>query len=62
MNMKCSYCGREIKKGRARLFVKNDGTILSFCSSKCEKSYMMKRDPRKKKWTMISRKLRGKEQ
>ncbi|MCD6477382.1 MAG: 50S ribosomal protein L24e [Candidatus Aenigmarchaeota archaeon] len=59
--MKCSYCGKEIPEGRARLFVKNDGTILSFCSLKCEKNYMKKRDPRKRKWTKVSRKLRGKE-
>ncbi|MCD6398559.1 MAG: ribosomal protein L24e family protein [Candidatus Aenigmarchaeota archaeon] len=59
--MKCSYCGNEIKEGRAILFVKNDGKILSFCSSKCEKSSKMKRNPRKKRWTKVNRKLRGKE-
>ncbi len=61
MKMKCSYCGGEIKEGRAILFVKKDGTVYSFCSSKCEKSFKMKRDPRKRKWTTVSRKLRGKE-
>ena len=48
-------------EGHAILFVKKDGTVYSFCSSKCEKSFRMKRDPRKKKWTTTSRKLRGKE-
>jgi len=32
------------------MFVKNDGTIYYFCSSKCEKNFMMGRDKRKVKW------------
>ncbi|UCG95057.1 MAG: 50S ribosomal protein L24e [archaeon] len=59
--MKCSYCGGNVEEGHAILFVKNDGKVLSFCSSKCERSLKMKRDPRKKKWTRTSRKLRGKD-
>ncbi|MCK4635153.1 MAG: ribosomal protein L24e family protein [Candidatus Aenigmarchaeota archaeon] len=59
--MKCSYCGENTKEGRVILFVKKDGKVFSFCSSKCEKSFKMKRNPRKKKWTRTSRKLRGKE-
>lgn len=59
--MKCSYCGGNVGEGNAILFVKNDGKVFTFCSSKCEKSFRMKRDPRGKKWTSTSRKLRGKE-
>jgi large subunit ribosomal protein L24e len=34
------------------MFIKNDGSILWFCSSKCRKSSLFfKRDPRKLKWT-----------
>ena len=34
------------------MFVKNDGTVLWFCSAKCKKnSRKLKRDPRKFKWT-----------
>ena len=34
------------------MFVKLDGKILWFCSSKCEKNMLkLKRDPRKFKWT-----------
>jgi len=34
------------------MFVRNDGTILWFCSSKCRKSMLnLKRDPKKLKWT-----------
>jgi len=47
----CSFCGKEIEPGTGLIYVKNDGTILRFCSSKCFKSYKMKRDPRKLKWT-----------
>ncbi len=47
----CTYCGREIEPGTGLMYVKNDGTILWFCSSKCFKSWKMGRDPRKLKWT-----------
>ncbi len=60
--MRCSYCGENVNEGHAILFVKKDGTVHSFCSSKCEKSFRMKRDPRKKQWTRTSRKARGKEE
>ena len=34
------------------MYVKNDGSILWFCSSKCRKSALkLKRDSRKLKWT-----------
>ena len=47
----CPYCGREVEPGTGLMYVKNDGTILWFCSSKCFKSWKMGRDPRKLKWT-----------
>ncbi len=48
----CSFCGKEIEKGTGKMFVKNDGTILYFCSRKCEKNMLeLGRDPRKFKWT-----------
>jgi len=59
--MKCSYCGENIAEGKGLIFVKKDGKVLNFCSSKCERSFFKKRDPRKRKWTRTSRKLRGKE-
>ncbi len=34
------------------MYVKDDGTIYFFCSSKCRKNMLkLKRDPRKLKWT-----------
>jgi large subunit ribosomal protein L24e len=49
---KCSFCGKEIAKGSGKIFVKDNGTILNFCSSKCENNMLkLKRDARKLKWT-----------
>jgi large subunit ribosomal protein L24e len=49
---KCSFCGDEIKKGSGKMFVRDNGTILYFCKSKCEKNMLkLKRDSRKFKWT-----------
>ncbi len=49
---KCSFCGKVIQPGTGIIYVKNDGTILRFCSSKCKKSMLkLGRDPRKVKWT-----------
>lgn len=33
------------------MFVKNDGRIFQFCSSKCQKNFRLKRDGKKMKWT-----------
>ena len=49
---KCSFCGQDLKRGYGVMFVKNDGSIQYFCSSKCKKSALkLKRDPRRLKWT-----------
>lgn len=49
--MRCSFCNKEIKEGTGIEFVKTDGTILFFCSSKCEKNKQkLKRSPTKVKW------------
>jgi len=48
----CSFCGRNFKSGIGMLYVKNDGTILWFCSNKCRVNMLkMNKDPRKLKWT-----------
>jgi large subunit ribosomal protein L24e len=49
---KCSFCGHDFPPGTGMMFIKNDGSILWFCSSKCRKSSLfMGRDARKLKWT-----------
>jgi large subunit ribosomal protein L24e len=48
----CSFCGNDFQQGTGMMYVKNDGTILWFCSSRCRKSsLLMNRDPRKIPWT-----------
>ena len=48
----CTFCNRSLSPGSGTMFVKNDGTIFWFCSSKCKKNMLsLKRDPRKLKWT-----------
>jgi large subunit ribosomal protein L24e len=48
----CSYCGTVIKPGSGKMFVRDNGQVLRFCKSKCEKNMLkLKRDARKFKWT-----------
>jgi large subunit ribosomal protein L24e len=47
----CSFCGSTVRVGSGRVLVKNDGSILYICSSKCWKNMQLKRDARKLKWT-----------
>ncbi len=58
--LKCSFCGKEIRPGTGIMFVKNDGSIYYFCSSKCKKNFLMGRLNRKLKWTEKYRELRVK--
>ena len=34
----CSFCGQEIEPGTGKMFVKRDGSVFHYCSSKCEKN------------------------
>ena len=48
---KCAFCGREQHASMGVHYIKNDGTVNYFCSSKCRKnSLKLKRDKRKLKW------------
>ena len=48
----CSFCGCSIEPGTGKMFVKKDGTVLSFCTSKCYKNMIeLKRVPRTTRWT-----------
>ncbi|MBI4440610.1 50S ribosomal protein L24e [Candidatus Woesearchaeota archaeon] len=48
----CSFCGREIERGTGKMFVKNDGKILYFCSHKCQTNLLdAHRNPTGKKWS-----------
>lgn len=50
--VKCSFCNTNIEPGSGLMYVKRDGTVLFFCSSKCRKNMLkLKRVPSKVKWT-----------
>ncbi len=55
---KCVYCGKPIEPGTGLMYVRNDGSILWFCSSKCFKLWKMGRNPRKLKWTVHYTRIR----
>ena len=58
----CAFCGKEMDKGTGKLLIKNDGKLVYFCSTKCEKNMLqLKRKPREHQWTKASRVERGKE-
>ena len=49
---KCAFSGKEIELGTGITYVKNDGKILHFRSSKDKKNYLkLKRKPIHVKWT-----------
>lgn len=48
----CSFCNKEIPKGRGSMFVENTGKVRYFCSRKCESYFLRQgRDPRGYKWS-----------
>ncbi len=49
---KCSFCKTHIELGTGTMYVKKDGSILNFCTMKCEKNMLkLGRTPRFMKWT-----------
>ncbi len=49
--MACSFCSKEIPKGKGYTFAKKDGTTYSFCSSKCRNNQLgLKRVGKKADW------------
>ncbi|HEC76131.1 MAG TPA: TRASH domain-containing protein [Thermoplasmatales archaeon] len=52
MAKKCNFCGNDIEPGTGTMYVRKDGKIYYFCSSKCRKNLLkLKRDPKKVRWT-----------
>jgi len=56
--MKCSICNSNIAKGTGKMFVRNDGRIFHFCSSKCQKNWKMGRTGKKLKWVTKEKKIK----
>ncbi len=48
---KCSFCGGRIEPGTGLMLVRRDGTIVFFCSSKCEHNFGLGRKPYEIRWT-----------
>ena len=49
--MKCSFCKENIEAGTGKMFVKDDGKVFYFCSSKCEKNMLkLRREAKDVKW------------
>jgi large subunit ribosomal protein L24e len=57
----CTFCGATLEPGTGKMFVKKDGTIFYFCSSKCENNHRIGRVPRRVEWTKAGKKALGKE-
>ncbi|MEM2510124.1 MAG: 50S ribosomal protein L24e [Candidatus Methanomethylicia archaeon] len=48
---KCSFCGQEFSQGNGIMYIKTDGSVLKFCSSKCRKNAIkLRRTPHKVTW------------
>ena len=48
----CTFCGSEIEPGTGRMYVKKDGVVYNFCTSKCFKNLViLGRVPRRTTWT-----------
>lgn len=57
----CTFCDIKIPQGTEKIFVRNDGRLYFFCSSKCEKNLIkLNRIPREVRWTGDYKKFKGK--
>src|SRR3990172_7901017 len=56
----CSFCGNDIEPGTGKMFIRRDGTVPFFCSSKCERNLLdLGRGPRWTRWTKHFRRAKG---
>lgn len=52
----CSFCGAEMEPGTGKLYVKRDGTVLTFDTNKCYKNMIeLGRIPRTTTWTRAAK-------
>lgn len=50
-SFRCSFCGGRVVPGTGVMFVKRDGSLLYFCSSKCERNFRLGRRADRVRWT-----------
>ena len=49
---KCTFCGETMEQCTGKMYVKTDGKIYYFCSSKCEKNMLkLGRKPITTRWS-----------
>jgi len=58
----CNFSGLKIHPGHGIRYIKGDSKIIILIDSKCKRSYLMKRNPRKIRWTQVWRRLHKKGQ
>jgi len=58
----CSFCGIQLEPGTGKMFIKKDGSIFYFCSTKCENNQKLGRVPRRVEWTLAGRKAANKKE
>merc|ERR1712198_635415 len=56
----CSFSGYKIQPGRGKTMVRTDGRVMVFLNSRCEAQYLMKKNPREVRWTVLYRRLHKK--
>ncbi|MDD4878819.1 MAG: 50S ribosomal protein L24e [Candidatus Nanoarchaeia archaeon] len=57
--VKCTFCSKELEKGTGKNLIQNDGKLVYFCSSKCERNMQkLGRKARNLKW--VTKKLKAK--
>ena len=39
----CIFCGKGIKPGTGKMYIKKDGTVFNFCSSKCQNAQVKRK-------------------
>merc|ERR1711931_39915 len=49
----CNFSGYKIYPGHGKRMVRIDGKLFNFLSKKAERSFLMKRNPRKISWTVL---------
>ena len=57
--VRCSFSGKDIPKGQGLMYIKKDGTIFYFFSSKEKKNFLgLGREGRRQKWTPAAREFK----
>ncbi|KAK3876894.1 hypothetical protein Pcinc_018356 [Petrolisthes cinctipes] len=56
----CNFSGYKIQPGHGKTMVRTDGKTFMFMNKKCEHSFLMKRNPREVRWTMLYRRIHKK--